>query len=368
VQSLYKNIFVLTICKLKKEREKKKTHHCFPSTMKAPVPPCGHTPEQHRFIMKVPLSYKHQEEVKKKCDEDNVDPEELFKFHYFATKRDGSLLKGKDNIFLCYGECLDVARIHVKRFKEGTIVARIGKVTEEMMKDSRHDFPRVTEVTGAPEQVVLRLSPKSFPPKVEGGPFPIEILFNLDMVFPGDKEKTHAFTELRNSGDIGYRRGNISCYLNMEPMRLGMYKSFDDPGHELCHIVRIMEDYVCQGSNCAVLGCSNPGEIIDIYCIPKPDPDVPSEDQDVMMLVAYPVCGVACREKMKDTFWESFRSTVSLTGVEQHTITKDGCGSCGRAFPKHRCPMPCGKKYCGRECQKKDWKKHHKVCVSKMGK
>jgi hypothetical protein len=329
------------------------------------VPRCGHTdPEQHRFVLKVPLAYKDMEARRAKCAEMGIDSEELFKFHYYAKKLDGVLVKGKENIFLSYGQCLDVARYHVHQFEEGTIVARIGKIDEDILSDHRHDFPRVSEPKGTPDQVVLRCSPKAFSPKVEGGPFPMEILFNLDMVFHDNPEKTRIFSELRDSGDIGYRRANITCWLNMEPMRLGMINAFDDPEHELCHIVRMVEEYVCKGSRCAVMGCDNPGEIVDIYCIPKPNNDVPSGDQEVMMVVAYPVCGTTCKEQMKEEFWKSFKRTVSRQASSSHVpLETPMCETCGRMFARHRCPQPCGKRYCSRECQKKDWPKHRKICT-----
>ena len=40
------------------------------------------------------------------------------------------------------------------------------------------------------------------------------------------------------------------------------------------------------------------------------------------------------------------------------------CNFCGKAFAKKKC-IKCNVVYCGRECQKRDWKSHKKVCCIK---
>ena len=42
----------------------------------------------------------------------------------------------------------------------------------------------------------------------------------------------------------------------------------------------------------------------------------------------------------------------------------DQCGHCGAAKPSQKCGRCNAVKYCSTKCQRKDWKKHKKLCLS----
>jgi len=346
---------------------------------------CGHVQAQHRFIVKHPAIAKDTEKYRKKCDESGVDPKELFKFHYFARKKDGSMLQGKENIFLIYGHCAPAMQIFVRDFTRGTIIGMAIDESEELVKTDTYDFPRSSR-EGAIDHFIMRMSPKAFPPpssseEGEGDAkstctYPLEILFNLDLHLE-DAESRAKFSALRHTGDPRYRRGNILVLLNQGPFLTGMHEKFDDWSNELCHVIRIMEHYLFKDSYCAVPGCSSPMKFIDVYVVQNPHDikEVEGEKADEMpkkpvMVATYPVCGMGCRKVLYSLFWDCFRRGIahSLDDEKKEDLISSpskytrSCTVCNDNIATVRCPTPCQKPYCGKACQRKDWKKHKQTC------
>jgi len=356
---------------------------------------CGHVPSQHRFVIKEPILSRHTDHAKllETCEKTGTDPDELFKFHYYAKKKDGSMLKGKENMFLIYGHCAPAMQVYVRGFMRGTIVGMAIDESEELVRTEDYDFPRSTR-EGVFDHFIMRMSPRAFPPREEGPEklHTLEIYFNLDLHL-GDEAARERFSALRHTGDPRYRRGNILVVLNQGPLLTGMHEVFDQWDHELCHVVRIMENYLFKDSYCAMPGCENPMKFIDVYVVQDPncmrtkteEPEYSSPDKETkdpkdpekpVMVAAYPVCGLECRGKLALVFEDCFKrglhtsltSTVEGSAEDKRVDIRSPskgmqlCSVCQTVTACARCKTPCQKPYCGRRCQRKDWKTHRAVC------